>query len=295
MDPYMAMMGQPLDEERRMALAQALRGTAASGGALSTSSIGEVSNQGRLMQAQAQDAAQVIGQRDLQREQLAAQERMSLARTMAMLDRSKGDDDPFNKITSSEREKIGAEMTANQRQSFLIDSWSPKFQQRTLGKVGLAAVNMGLPVGGFEDAVSFWKNYAQWENQVRNQLFGSALTAQESALWERATLNPNLSESVAKDYMKTQNLLVQKAQALQAANKIAMGWPKDIIKRTYPMVPSSAYEDLDAFAAQKSQEAKDFFEQKAVLRSGLDFEDENLDTLDDDQLLELGASLGITP
>lgn len=81
-----------------------------------------------------------------------------------------------------------------------------------------AARNLGI---GNEDASLWWQDYQGFSNIVRNKLFGSALTAQEKAQWDRANINPGMTDSAIR-----KNLALRKEIELRAARKLAKTYAK---------------------------------------------------------------------
>lgn len=67
-----------------------------------------------------------------------------------------------------------------------------------------------------EKAAAFWQDYDRYKNQVRNKLFGSALTAPEKEAFEKADVNPNMDPKLIR-----QNLARQKAATISALGKTA--------------------------------------------------------------------------
>ena len=69
---------------------------------------------------------------------------------------------------------------------------------------------------GNEQAASWWQDYDRYKNQVRNQLFGSALTVAEAAAFEKADINPGMTPQAIRS-----NLAAQRRAAESAAKKVA--------------------------------------------------------------------------
>lgn len=137
----------------------------------------------------------------------------------------------------------------------------PQATVSAISSAGEGVVNMDRLVGGFQDnyggygaawvgnarnwvarsfgadqsatdAANWWQDYQRHKNVVRNQLFGSALTATEKSEFERADINPGMRPEVIK-----KNLELQQAAAKRAAKKIAgayikQGIPEDVIEAT---------------------------------------------------------------
>lgn len=75
------------------------------------------------------------------------------------------------------------------------------------------ARNAGI---GNEQGATWWQDYDRYKNVVRNQLFGSALTATEAAAFEKADINPGMTPAAVR-----RNLKIQKNAATSAATKMA--------------------------------------------------------------------------
>lgn len=110
--------------------------------------------------------------------------------------------------------------TADSYQEFL-GSWDDKFT----GPVGLGSplakftntLGRFAPIEtGYENQANWWQNYNAQANRVRNELFGSALTAAESKLFEEANITPGMKPEMVK------TRLAQQARAMrQAQRKLA--------------------------------------------------------------------------
>jgi hypothetical protein len=87
----------------------------------------------------------------------------------------------------------------------------------------------------------WWKQYADQTNIVRNELFGSALTAAEKAAFDKANIDPGMSPSEIRTRLRD-----QQAAAAAAYNKLldaASGGGFDVSGHQYrtPLVtPPSA-------------------------------------------------------
>lgn len=64
-----------------------------------------------------------------------------------------------------------------------------------------------------KDQGDWWQRYQQQQNIVRNELFGSALTAPEQKQWERAAINPNMDPKAIERNLTRQNVLLDRALA----------------------------------------------------------------------------------
>lgn len=77
-------------------------------------------------------------------------------------------------------------------------------------------------IGGDETGrAQWWQDYQTQKNVIRNRLFGSALTATEKAEFDKAMINPGMTDDTIK-----KNLARQEAIALRAARKLAEAYTK---------------------------------------------------------------------
>lgn len=61
----------------------------------------------------------------------------------------------------------------------------------------------------------WWADFYRTDNQIRNDLFGSALTATEQAAYERTSINPSISAQTIRDNLKARASVIEKALARQ--------------------------------------------------------------------------------
>lgn len=95
---------------------------------------------------------------------------------------------------------------------------------------------LGRNVGaGYGDQANWWSDYQSRKNVVRNQLFGSALTAQEKGEFDKADINPGMTPAAIR-----QNLARQQSAVTNAARKMAtayaqQGYSRDAIEAALGM------------------------------------------------------------
>lgn len=110
------------------------------------------------------------------------------------------------------------------------------FKDEYSGTPGLADLqNIGgrFGVSKYGDQANWWQNYQEQTNQVRHQLFGSALTAPEKAAFDKATIVPGMAPA------QIRTRLAQQARAVASAqNKLK----KNFGAAGYNM---SGFEDMD--------------------------------------------------
>jgi hypothetical protein len=77
--------------------------------------------------------------------------------------------------------------------------------------------NIGMAPQGLQDQANWWQRYNEQANKIRNELFGSALTAPELAAFKAANIEPGMSGEMIK------RRLDQQAQAAQQAYRKIVG------------------------------------------------------------------------
>lgn len=125
---------------------------------------------------------------------------------------------PTPRLTGSDLNSlsgIGGRLSQAQR---FGQTFRDEFGGWRFGAVGnLANVlerNSGVSVA--PGSAAWWQEYDRYKNEVRNDLFGSALTATEQAAFERADINPGMTPQAIRA-----NLEIQQRAALGAARRIA--------------------------------------------------------------------------
>lgn len=95
------------------------------------------------------------------------------------------------------------------------------FQDRYGGNVMLGELSntIGRTFGDSTGQSQWWQDYQNVKNQIRNKLFGSALTETERVEFEKAQITPNMDSQQIKI-----NLARQEALAQQAARKLARAY-----------------------------------------------------------------------
>jgi hypothetical protein len=74
-----------------------------------------------------------------------------------------------------------------------VGGWKPEFGGKTI--TGNAGNVWGRMFGDDTGQSQWWQDYELHQSQVRNKLFGSALTAPELAAWEKSAINPRMDPS----------------------------------------------------------------------------------------------------
>lgn len=79
----------------------------------------------------------------------------------------------------------------------------------------------------------FWQDYDKYKNVVRNDLFGSALTANEQAAFDRADIKNTMNPTVIKSNLKIQKEILEGAMRRRANSLIASGYNPQAISQAY--------------------------------------------------------------
>lgn len=122
--------------------------------------------------------------------------------------------------------KLAPKLEAVDAYESFVSTWKPEYTGPVGAGPTLAKATNYLgryaPIKtGFEEQANWWQNYNAQANIVRNQLFGSALTAAEQRLFEEANITPGM-----KADMVEKRLGQQAAAARAAAAKLASTYGK---------------------------------------------------------------------
>lgn len=117
-----------------------------------------------------------------------------------------------------------------------ISSFRPEFAGYVSEMAGNAATtrDRNLPAGWLganPDRAAFWQNYDRYKNQIRNQLFGSALTATEQAAFERADVNPSMQPEVVQRNLNLQQQIVSGAIGRLARSMVQDGYSVSAVEQ----------------------------------------------------------------
>lgn len=123
-------------------------------------------------------------------------------------------------------DKIGGAGTKAETMNRLVSGFKPEFTGGVLGlPIGGNAINtLGRLTGDDTGRTQWWQDYQGYINQVRNELFGAALTAQEKAEFEKAVVTPNMDPNEAQKNLARQRELSAKAVERIANPYRAMGY-----------------------------------------------------------------------
>jgi hypothetical protein len=105
----------------------------------------------------------------------------------------------------------------------IVNTFKPDYTGQLAGgmsnKVG--KLTGGNLVGANPDQVGWWENYQGFVNQVRNELFGAALTPGEKAEFEKTVVKPSTDPEVAKNNLLRQWEIVKGASERGASTYAA--------------------------------------------------------------------------
>ena len=145
----------------------------------------------------------------LSRQNAAFQQRMKLDEATAKAEKAKdGKEIKFGDAT-----KLAGQSTGVDNLVGIYESFKPEFAGFGTNAVGEVAV---FAAGKQSDEKSvalyqWWQDYQNNINKVRNDLFGSALTAPEKAEFEKAMVTKGMNSSQAEKNLRRQAELAQKA------------------------------------------------------------------------------------
>lgn len=81
-----------------------------------------------------------------------------------------------------------------------------------------------------EKAAGFWQDYDRYKNQVRNDLFGSALTASEKQAFEAADISPNMSPKLIRENLAKQQAATKSALAKIGKSLVSSGYAPEAVE-----------------------------------------------------------------
>jgi hypothetical protein len=96
-------------------------------------------------------------------------------------------------------------------------------------------------IGSGSDAANWWQSYDRYKNVVRNELFGAALTAGETANFEKSDINPSMNAATIRANLKRQQDVLEQAAARRSASLKVQGYNKqaiDLLSGAAPTVPA---------------------------------------------------------
>lgn len=85
----------------------------------------------------------------------------------------------------------------------------------------------------WKDAATWWQGYDRYKNVVRNDLFGSALTVNEQAAFEKADINPGMDPAQIAKNLQAQQDVVKNGLKRKANALIQSGYDPQAISAAY--------------------------------------------------------------
>jgi len=89
------------------------------------------------------------------------------------------------------------------------------------------------------DAAGWWQGYDRYKNVVRNDLFGSALTATEQAAFEKADINPSMNPELIDRNLKVQRDIFETGIRRKAGALVQAGHDPLAISKAYGIPPEA--------------------------------------------------------
>jgi hypothetical protein len=104
---------------------------------------------------------------------------------------------------------------------------------QTLAQIKMLAGRTGWADPKLEESATWWQGYDKYKANVRNDLYGSALTPQEQEQWERADVNPAMDPAVIRQNLALQDSLIQGALERKTGAMKAQGYNPRVIDEAY--------------------------------------------------------------
>jgi len=125
----------------------------------------------------------------------------------------------------------------------LVTTFKPEYAGKTIGVIGEAQNAIGRNVGaGYGEQAQWWQDYQMQKNEIRNRLFGSALTATEKAEFDKAAITPGMTKETVEANLGRQRLLAQRAARKLAQVYRKSGYSEEAIEAAVG-VPLSTLEE----------------------------------------------------
>lgn len=138
-------------------------------------------------------------------------------------------------------EKLAKQSDQVAKQEDLLSSFKGNYVGYKLDTLGQADISLALRSNDPNRLAlgSWWQKYQENVNKVRNELFGSALTATEAAAFERQMVTPAMSEQAARANLAAQAEAAKKAYDKIAKGLLANGYSKSAIASMSPYVETA--------------------------------------------------------
>jgi hypothetical protein len=118
-----------------------------------------------------------------------------------------------------------------------VNDFKDEYAGHTIVGEGANVAGRYLPEGivgkSTKEGADWWQGYDRYKNLVRNELFGSALTATEKAAFEKADVSPRMDPDTIKTNLKEQKRVVEAAIKRKAQAAIDAGYKPDAIASAY--------------------------------------------------------------
>jgi hypothetical protein len=114
-----------------------------------------------------------------------------------------------------------------------------------------------------KEGADWWQGYDRYKNVVRNELFGSALTATEKAAFEKADVSPRMDPQTIKTNLNKQKSIVESAIKRKAQAAIDAGYKPDAIASAYGI-------SLDSLGIKTDKSSKGGSNNDAALQKARD-------------------------
>ena len=100
------------------------------------------------------------------------------------------------------------------------------------GRGGETALLAGrtLGVGASQNAIDWWQTYDKYKAEVRNKLYGAALTPGEEANFEKADINANMLAKTITANLKTQQDIIEAALRRRGKSLAVQGYNTEAIE-----------------------------------------------------------------
>ncbi len=140
-------------------------------------------------------------------------------------------------LTVSDIEKLGAEGQKLAQVTSFHDTFKDKYGGFYTNTIGDAANTYGrhAPWASKNDTerAEWWQAYQMHKNEVRNKMFGSALTAPETAEWLKADITPGMRPDVIKTNLARQQKILETAIKRKADAAVKAGYPAESVYSAY--------------------------------------------------------------
>ena len=142
-------------------------------------------------------------------------------------------------LTVSDIGKLSEEGGKFSQVSGFGDTFKPEFAGYRSQWVGELANTAGrnLPEGvvgkNMAGAANWWQGYDRYKNAIRNDLFGSALTATEKAAFEQADVNPGMDPKMIQQNLARQKAIIEGNIRNKAGAMVEAGYDPAVVGKSY--------------------------------------------------------------